>query len=62
MTRAILFHLLGVLPNPCLFMDDSTENTTAAWQMGLSTIHWSSRQTGFHRFSLYPKIGEKFVF
>ena len=41
---------LGVRPDQCLFMDDSAENTFAAGEVGMKTIHWPTRQVGFQRF------------
>lgn len=44
---------LGVLPGQCLFMDDSVKNTRAASWIGMQTIHWPRRQTGFKRFQIW---------
>ena len=41
---------LGVLPNQCLFMDDSTENLSTANRIGMQTIRWPDQQVGLHRF------------
>jgi len=41
---------LGVESRHCLFMDDSEGNILGANQAGMQTVHWKSREEGFHRF------------
>jgi HAD superfamily hydrolase (TIGR01509 family) len=41
---------LGVESRHCLFMDDSEGNILGASQAGMQTVHWKSREEGFHRF------------
>ena len=38
---------LGVLPEQCLFMDDSKENVEGAVSCGMQTIWWGNKEEGF---------------
>jgi epoxide hydrolase-like predicted phosphatase len=41
---------LNVLPEKCLFMDDSFINIEGAKSLGMKTIWWESREKGFEKF------------
>jgi epoxide hydrolase-like predicted phosphatase len=34
----------------CLFMDDNEENIDSAGKLGIKTIHWQNKQSGFKKF------------
>ncbi len=40
-------------PQNCLFMDDSEENILGAQLVGMQTIHWRSKNSGFQEFNTY---------
>jgi len=42
--------ILGSPPQNCLFLDDSLENITGAQEVGMQTIHWPDRESGFQTF------------
>ena len=44
---------LGVLPEECIFMDDSSQNTEGATKTGMQTIHWKNREQGFEDFQTW---------
>lgn len=41
---------LGVNPQQCLFMDDKAENVEGARRVGMKTIWWQDRESGFQKF------------
>lgn len=41
---------LGSHPQNCLFMDDNEENILGAKQVGMQTIYWPDKITGFQEF------------
>ena len=47
---------LGSQPQNCLFMDDREENIIGAQQVGMQTIHWSSKEIGFKEFKNFIRM------
>lgn len=41
---------LGVKPEECLFMDDSSDNVEAAAKIGMQTIWWETKEKGWMKF------------
>jgi Predicted hydrolase (HAD superfamily) len=41
---------LGVVPEECLFMDDTKINIKGAAAVGMETIWWENKETGFEKF------------
>lgn len=41
---------LGVVPEECLFMDDMKINIKGAAAVGMETIWWENKETGFEKF------------
>lgn len=46
---------LGVVPEECLFMDDSKINVDGAEAVGMEAIRWESREAGFGKFADFLK-------
>jgi HAD superfamily hydrolase (TIGR01509 family) len=44
---------LSTEPQNCLFMDDSKENILAAQTMGMQTIFWPDKESGFKEFKTF---------
>lgn len=54
--RAIYLHACKKIksqPRTCLFMDDSEENIMGAQMVGMQTIHWLDKESGFQEFKAW---------
>lgn len=49
---------LGVKPEECIFMDDSELNTDGAEKIGMKSIWWEDKQSGFNNFLEFLKNEE----
>jgi HAD superfamily hydrolase (TIGR01509 family) len=57
--KQILIHtteLLNISPQDCLFMDDHLENITSADRLGMKTILWENKYSGFKKFKQILKL------
>jgi HAD superfamily hydrolase (TIGR01509 family) len=50
---------LGSKPQNCLFIDDSEENIVGAQRVGMQTIHWPNKASGFQTFKTYLRTFER---
>lgn len=54
-----IIHKLGVLPNECLFIDDSSKNIEAARKLGINAILFKTNEQLFNELKKYNIIVEK---